>query len=82
MHNFAQIAKPLTSMLEKDQSFHWTIECQHVFDTLRANLGTTTKLTLPDYSRPFRVSCDASGVALSAALSQLNETERETDNIC
>ena len=63
VHNFAQIVKPLTSMLEKDQSFHWTIECQHAFDTLRANLGTTTKLTLPDFSRPFRVSCDASGVA-------------------
>ena len=77
MHNFAQIAKPLTSTLEKDQSFHWTIECQHAFDTLRANLGTTTKLTLPDFSRPFRVSCDARGVALGAALSQLNETGKE-----
>ena len=77
VHNFAQIATPLTSMLEKNQSFHWTIECQHAFDTLPANLGTTTKLTLPDFSRPFRVTCDASGVALGAALSQLDETGKE-----
>jgi hypothetical protein len=75
--NFAQISKPLTCLLEKGKEFHWTFDCQEAFDTLRSQLGTTTKLTLPDFSKPFRLSCDASGVALGAVLSQLNREGQE-----
>ena len=77
VRNFAQIAKPLTCLLEKGKEFHWTLECQHAFDNLRSNLGETTKLTLPNFKKTFRLSCDASGVALGAVLSQLDDEGKE-----
>ena len=77
VRNFAQVAKPLTCMLEKGKEFHWTLDCQHAFDNLRSRLGETTKLTLPNFKKPFRLACDASGVALGAVLSQLDEEGRE-----
>ena len=77
VRNFAQIAKPLTCMLEKGKEFHWTLDCQHAVDNLRSHLGETKKLTLPNFHKTFRVSCDASGVALGAVLSQLDDERRE-----
>ena len=77
VRNFAQIAKPLTCLLEKGKEFHWTLECQHAFDNLRSNLEETTKLTLPNFKKTFRLACDASGVALGAVLSQLDDEGKE-----
>ena len=77
LRNFAQIAKPLTCLLEEGKEFHWTLECQHAFDNLQFNLGETTKLTLPNFKKTFRLSCDASGVALGAVLSQLDDEGKE-----
>ena len=64
-------------MLEKGKEFHWTLESQHAFDNLRLLLGKTTKLTLPNFNKTFRLSCDASSVALGAVLSQLDDEGRE-----
>ena len=69
VRNFAQIAKPLTRMLEKGPSFHWTLDCQRAFDALRNHLSKETSLNLPNFNLPLRLSCDASGVALGAVLS-------------
>ena len=77
VRNFAQIAKPLTCLLEKGKEFHWTLECQHAFDNLRSNLEKTTKLTLPNFKKTFLLACDASGVALGAVLSQLDDEKNE-----
>ena len=77
VRNFAQIAKPLTCLLEKSKEFHWTLECQQAFDNLRSSLGETTKLTLPNFKKTFRLACDASGVALGAVLSQMDDEGKE-----
>jgi hypothetical protein len=65
-------------MLEKGKEFHWTMECQHAFDVVKEKLGKETRLQLPDFTKPFRLACDASGVAIGAVLSQLdiNGTEK------
>ena len=74
---FAQIAKPLTSLLEKNAEFCWTLECQRAFDYLKTSLSKETNLYLPDFDLPFRLACDASGVAIGAVLSQVvNGKER------
>jgi dUTPase len=75
--NFAQVTKPLTQMLEKGKEFHWSMDCQHAFDVVKEKLGKETKLQLPDFSKPFRLACDASGVAIGAVLSQLDEDGKE-----
>ena len=76
--NFAVIVKPLLSMLEKGKDFVWTQECQEAFETLKQRLVNETKLTLPDFTKNFRLACDASGIALGAVLSQVdcNNIER------
>jgi hypothetical protein len=75
--NFAQITKPLTQLLEKGKEFSWSMDCQHAFDTISEKLGRETRLQLPDFTKPFRLACDASGVAIGAVLSQLDNDGQE-----
>ena len=69
--NFAQIAKPLMSLLKKNAEFYWSLECQQAFDQLKSSLSIETNLYLPDFDLPFRLACNASGVAIGAVLSQV-----------
>ena len=77
MKNFAQIAKPLTCLLEKNAKFVWTTDCQKSFDLLKATLSKKTQLTLPDFSKPFILACDASALSIGAVLSQKGEDGTE-----
>ena len=53
IENFSKIAKPLTSLLEKNAAFIWTDERQMAFDELKKRLTTAPVLTLPDQSKRF-----------------------------
>ncbi|WVZ75550.1 LOW QUALITY PROTEIN: hypothetical protein U9M48_023590 [Paspalum notatum var. saurae] len=55
-----EIAKPMTSLLEKDVPFIWTKERQAAFDELKKRLATALVLTLPDLTKSFTVYCDSS----------------------
>ena len=68
---FAQIAKPLTTLLEKNAEFKWSVECQLAFEKLKSSLSKETSLYLANFDLPFRLACDASGVAIGAVLSQI-----------
>ncbi|WVZ51685.1 hypothetical protein U9M48_002801 [Paspalum notatum var. saurae] len=48
IENFSRIAKPITSLLEKDAEFRWTNAQQAAFDELKKRLTTSSVLTLPD----------------------------------
>ncbi|WVZ76463.1 LOW QUALITY PROTEIN: hypothetical protein U9M48_024439 [Paspalum notatum var. saurae] len=48
IENFSKIAKPMTSLLEKDAEFRWTDAQQAAFDELKKRLTTAPVLTLPD----------------------------------
>ena len=71
IHDFAEIAQPLTQLLEKDRAFEWTEACQQSFDTLKERLCTAPVLAFPDFHRQFIVDTDASGYAISGVLSQV-----------
>ncbi|WVZ49538.1 hypothetical protein U9M48_000886 [Paspalum notatum var. saurae] len=60
IENFSRIAKPMTSLLEKDAEFRWTNAQQAAFDELKKRLTTAPVLTLPDQQKKFIVYCDAS----------------------
>ena len=64
-------------LLEKDAKFNWSDDCQPAFETLRAALSEKAKLTMPDFSKPFRLTTDASNVAVGAVLSQLGEDGKD-----
>lgn len=68
--DFASRMYPLTCLLKKRQKFIWTEEAQQAFEDIRNCLVKAPILTCPDFSKPFVISCDASGVGLGAVLSQ------------
>ncbi len=71
IQKFADIAKQLTTLLEKNADFVWTVDCQQSFDTLKSSLSHETRIYLPNFELPFRLAYDASGVAIGAVLSQV-----------
>jgi len=70
IQDFAHIAAPLNELTRKDQTFVWLPRHQAAFDRLKAALTSAPVLALPDFTRPFEIHTDASGVAIGAVLSQ------------
>jgi hypothetical protein len=68
--DFSKIAKPMTSLLQKDHKFVWTKECEAAFHTLRELLTTAPVLAQPNIEKPFDVFCDASKNGLGCVLIQ------------
>ena len=60
----------MTRLLQKDEKFNWTLECEAAFHTLRTLLTTAPILAQPNIEKPFNVFCDASGIGLGCVLMQ------------
>jgi RNase H-like domain found in reverse transcriptase/Reverse transcriptase (RNA-dependent DNA polymerase)/Integrase zinc binding domain len=67
---FSAIAAPLTQLLHKDKAYHWENEQQSALDQLKQCLISAPVLILPDPTKPFTVTTDASDLAIGAVLSQ------------
>ena len=75
--DFAELAKPLTTLTRKDQQFTWGPTQQEAFERLKERLCSAPVLTFPDFKLPFILTTDASMVAVGAILSQVqNVIER------
>ncbi|GKE12206.1 putative reverse transcriptase domain-containing protein, partial [Tanacetum coccineum] len=57
--NFTKIAKPLTSLTQKDKKYDWGEEQKESFQTLKDNLCNAPILTLPNGPDDFVVYYDA-----------------------
>jgi hypothetical protein len=68
--DFSKIAKPMTSLLQKDHKFAWTEECEAAFHTLQKLLTTAPVLAQPDIEKSFDVFYDASKNGLGCVLMQ------------
>jgi hypothetical protein len=60
IEGFSKIARPLTSLLEKDKEFKWADACQISFEELKKRLTTAPMLVMPDLQKSFDFYCDAS----------------------
>ena len=69
--NFSEIAKPLHRLTEKGRVFEWTAVCQNAFDRLKHCLVSAPILAHPDFETSFILDTDASGTAIGAVLSQV-----------
>ena len=68
--SFSEIAAPLTDLTGKDVPFRWTEREQCAFELLKLRMTTADVLAHPRPERPYIVTTDASGFALSGVLSQ------------
>ncbi|GKA59303.1 putative reverse transcriptase domain-containing protein [Tanacetum coccineum] len=66
--NFSKIAKPLTSLTQKDKKHEWGVEQEEAFQTLKDNLCNDPILSLPDGIEDFVVYCDATNQGLGCVL--------------
>ena len=82
VRNFAELAKPLTTLTKKGVPFEWTNEQQQAFQRLKDILSTEPLLIYPDFTQPFIVACDASTKAVGAVLSQMRNGEERPIAYC
>ena len=69
MANYSRIIRPLTQQLKKDECL-WTEEATCAFQQLKNAMISLLMLALPDFSKPFVLEIDASGVGLGVVLMQ------------
>jgi hypothetical protein len=67
---FSKIAKPLNDLLKKNHLWSWEQEQRDSFRSLQTALTQEPVLQYPDFTKPFVLTCDASGYAIGAILSQ------------
>jgi hypothetical protein len=70
VRNFGNLAHPLTQLLKKDTPFVWTTVHQSAFTALQLALCSAPVLSLPDFTQPFHIDTDASGVGIGAVIHQ------------
>ena len=73
--NYAKTARPLYQMCKDnvDIKKEWGPNQDAALETLRMALVSHPVLCHPDWDRPFRVTCDASGEGLGACLTQSDD---------
>ena len=73
VENFAQIARPLHRLTEKDRPFQWTEECQKAFNQLKRLLTSSPILAYPIPGIDYILDSDASLESLGSVLSQVQD---------
>ena len=74
---FAEMAKPLHKLTERNAIFKWSLECENAFSTLCSKLTTTPVLAYPDFNQQFILDTDASNMVIGAVLSQIGDDGQE-----
>lgn len=68
---FAAVAQPLSDLLRAEKAWTWGYKEETSFQKLKLLVTRAPCLKLPDYSKEFIVTCDASGFAIAGVLSQM-----------
>ena len=71
--DFSKLSKPLCNLLEKFFAFGFDDVCLQAFNAIKEKLISAPVMTVPDWSQPFEVMCDASDFAIGAVLGQKRE---------
>lgn len=71
--HFAEVSKPLTKLLKKNQQFHWNQEAEISFNKLKQALIEATELYTVDWQSPFYLATDASQIAHAGVLFQIKD---------
>ena len=71
---FADISRPLTTLMMKDMKFKWTPACQRSFNLLKETLCCEPILKYADTSKPYTLYTDASKYGWAGVLTQKHTT--------
>ena len=71
---FADISRPLTTLMKKDLKFEWTPACQKSFDLLKETLCGEPVLKYANTSKPYTLYTDASKFGWADVLTQPHTT--------
>ena len=72
---YAELTKPLTSILSDKEKFVWTNSQQNSFENVKQILARAPALGLPDFKKPFYIQTDASDIAVGGVLFQYNDSK-------
>ena len=67
---YSRIVKPLTRLTQKNQPFHWTLECQYAFEQLKDSLIKAPLLAKWTPGLEMAIECDSFGYAVGGTLMQ------------
>lgn len=70
IRDFSKVARPLTSLLQKDVPFEFNDDCKVAFEELKLKPTSSPIMQAPDWDLPFEIMCDASDYAVGAVLGQ------------
>ena len=74
---FAQIVAPLNRLLQKEEAYKWSADCDTAFEAIKQAFSDTVTLSHPNFKKTFIVDTDASDYGIGGVLSQKNEQGRE-----
>ena len=60
---------PITDCL-KGEEFKWTKAAAKIFREIKERMTEALIMRLPDFTKAFEISCDASGIGIGGVLSQ------------
>ena len=64
MKDFFKITRSLCTLLEKDAKFEFDEACKFTFEEIKARLIIAPIMATPDWSKNFKIMCDASDYAM------------------
>lgn len=71
IQNYAEITAPLSNLVKtRKTKVEWNESAEEAFKQLKRKLSNPPVLSMCDYSRPFKIYCDASDTAGAAILTQ------------
>ena len=73
--DFAKIARPLTELTKKEESWVWTTERQEAFEKLKEATTSAPVLRIPDDKNKIRLVSDASDFAYGGTMYQFDPTD-------
>ncbi|KAL0414003.1 UNVERIFIED_CONTAM: putative mitochondrial protein [Sesamum radiatum] len=56
LKSYSEIARPMTDLLKKTETWNWTPQCQESFKRLKRTIATDPVLALPNMSKLFTMS--------------------------
>jgi len=74
--DFAQVARPINVLTQKDKKWQWEETQQKAFDKLKRIFTSKLVLTAPDLDKEFRVEANASNYATGGVLSMKCSDEK------